>query len=102
MNRKEKLEKYFERIGLTYTEPYAPNLEHLFDLHQAHNFTIPYENLDLLRGKPLSLKDDDLYEKFINQRFYGPLPVIQTFLRSRRFAHVINMIDCRNPLMCFR
>ena len=69
MTRREKLERYFERIGLKYVEPYAPNLEHLYELHQAHNFTIPYENLDILRNKPLSLKDEDLYEKFfLNQR----------------------------------
>jgi len=69
MNRTEKLQKYFKRIGLEYTEPYEPNLEHLFELHQAHNFTIPYENLDILRNVPLSLKDEDLYEKFItNER----------------------------------
>lgn len=65
MTRREKLERYFERIGLKYEEPYEPNLEHLYQLHQAHNFTIPYENLDILRGKPLSLKDEDLYDKFI-------------------------------------
>ena len=65
MTKKEKLEKYFERIGLKYEEPYEPNLEHLIELHLAHNYTIPYENLDLLKGKKLSLDYDDLYEKFI-------------------------------------
>ena len=66
---KEKVKKYFERIGLEYSEPYEPNLEHLRELHLAHSLTVPYENLDLLKGKLLSLEYDDLFEKIvINKR----------------------------------
>ena len=71
MTNKEKVAKYFERIGLDYKEPYEPNLEHLKELHLAHSLTVPYENLDLLRGKLLSLEYDDLFEKIVMQKRGG-------------------------------
>ena len=71
MDRKEKLEKYFKRIGLEYKEPFSADLENLKLLQYAHLMTIPYENLDILKGKPLSLKADDLYEKVIEQKRGG-------------------------------
>lgn len=71
MADKKTLEKYFERIGLEYKEPFVPDLENLKLLQYAHLMTIPYENFDILKGKPLSLKEEDLYEKIITNKRGG-------------------------------
>lgn len=71
MANTEKIRRYFERIGLEYEEPFSPDLENLKKLHLAHSLTVPYENLDILRGKLLSLEDDDLYEKIVTNKRGG-------------------------------
>ena len=71
MDRKEKIERYFERIGLKYEEPFFPDLDNLKKIQLAHNLTVPYENLDLLRGKLLSLEYDDLYDKIVMHKRGG-------------------------------
>ena len=58
-----KLEKYLNRIGIDKTP--EPTLEALNAIQKAHLFTVPYENLDILIKKPLSLKVEDLYEKIV-------------------------------------
>ena len=69
----EQLVSYFQRIGLHY-EDYA---NHKLDskllekLCFAHNITIPFENLDILAGKPLRLDGASLYEKIIANRRGG-------------------------------
>jgi N-hydroxyarylamine O-acetyltransferase len=57
------LEKYLNRIGIKETP--GPTLEALNEIQKAHLFTVPYENLDILIKKPLSLKAEDLYEKIV-------------------------------------
>ena len=59
----EKVKAYFKRIGLDYPEKIVPDSELLQKLQFAHCTHVPYENLDIIRGIPLSLKTDDLYEK---------------------------------------
>ena len=63
----EKIKKYFQRIGLEMPEHIVPDSKLLMELQFAHCTTVPYENLDILRGIPLSLEIDDLYEKVVNQ-----------------------------------
>ncbi len=67
----EKIRRYFQRIGLDLPDPVAPDSELLCKLQYAHCTAVPYENLDILRGKPLSLDTDDLYEKVVVQRRGG-------------------------------
>lgn len=55
--------KYLERIG--YQGDGKPTEETLFALQYAHLTHVPYENLDILSGIPLSLKVEDLYEKIV-------------------------------------
>ncbi len=67
----EKIRAYFERIGLEWSVDLVPNGELLRKLQFAHCTTIPYENLDIMRGIPLSLDDDALYEKVITRKQGG-------------------------------
>lgn len=63
----DRTKKYFARIGLDEDTPVTKTYEFLCNLQLAHVTTVPYENLDILKGKPLSLKWDDLYEKIVTR-----------------------------------
>ena len=66
---KEKLTKYFERIG--YTGSPKHNSQTLSDIQKAHMEHIPYENLDILAGVPLSLDEDYLFDKMVTRKRGG-------------------------------
>ena len=55
--------KYLERIGIF--EELAPTKENLFRIQKAHLRSVPYENLDILLKKPVSLDREALYEKIV-------------------------------------
>lgn len=61
--------EYLARIG--YTGKAEPTAGVLSDLQYAHLQTVPYENLDILRGLPLSLKAADLYDKIVRRHRGG-------------------------------
>jgi N-hydroxyarylamine O-acetyltransferase len=58
------LDAYLERIGLSG----APGLS---EIHRAHSTSIPFENLDPLRGIAVSLDPDDLQRKLVQERRGG-------------------------------
>jgi N-hydroxyarylamine O-acetyltransferase len=58
-----ELSKYFERVG--YGGDAAPTLETLTELHMAHVFAIPFENLDVFYGRPVSLAPEALWRKLV-------------------------------------
>ena len=64
---REKVKKYFERMGLELPEQIVPDSALLRELQFAHCTHIPYENLDIIRGIPLSLDVDDLYKKIVEE-----------------------------------
>lgn len=66
---KEKVQAYLERIG--YTGPIDGSAEMLAQLQECHLHTVPYENLDILQRKPLSLEIPDLFEKIVVKRRGG-------------------------------
>jgi N-hydroxyarylamine O-acetyltransferase len=57
------LNAYFERVG--YDGGVSPTLETLTKLHMAHVFAIPFENLDVFYGKPISLASETLWRKLV-------------------------------------
>lgn len=59
----EKIQAYLQRIG--YAGPINTSVETLSRLQECHLHTVPYENLDILLRKPLSLEIDDLFEKMV-------------------------------------
>jgi len=63
------LDAYLRRIG----DPgrSAPDLASLRRLHRAHLRTIPYENLDVLLGRELSIDGDRAFEKLVRGRRGG-------------------------------
>lgn len=63
------LDAYFARIG--YTGPRDSTLATLRALHALHPAAIPFENLDPLLGKPVSLAIDDLQDKMLARRRGG-------------------------------
>lgn len=69
MYTEKQIQQYLKRID--YKGGLAPNLENLTALHRQHLLHIPYENLDILNGVPLSLVSGDLFEKIIVNRRGG-------------------------------
>ena len=56
---------YLQRIGYQGTPKCDFNTLH--DLQRLHLQTVPYENLDIMRGIPLSLEIDDIYDKIVHR-----------------------------------
>ena len=63
------LDAYLERVGAR--RPLAPSAEALADLQQAHVEAVPFENLDILLGRPISLDLPSLQAKIVGARRGG-------------------------------
>jgi N-hydroxyarylamine O-acetyltransferase len=63
------LDAYLERTG--YSGPVEPSLDALGALHEAHLAAIPFENLDILLGKPILLELEALERKLVADRRGG-------------------------------
>ena len=61
---------YLARIGLRRSD-ISLDLEFLKKVQYAHILTVPYENLDILNGIPLSLDKHDLFDKMVNRHRGG-------------------------------
>lgn len=66
-----KIKKFFKRIGLPDDTMVEHNYEFLKKIQNNSVLFIPYENLDLLRKKPLSLEGDELYQKIVAENRGG-------------------------------
>lgn len=62
---------YLERIGMPSDVKVEPSLAFLREVTYRQVTTIPYENLDILAGKPLSLSPEGLFEKMVVRRRGG-------------------------------
>ena len=60
---------YTQRIH--YTGSLQPTLEVLRALHKAHMLAVPFENLDIHLGRPLSLEPETLYHKIVEEKRGG-------------------------------
>lgn len=76
------LDRYFARIG--YEGPRVASLAVLRELHRLHPLAIPFENLDPLAGRRVSIKLPDIVEKLVTQRRGG-----YCFEQNTLFAHVL-------------
>lgn len=63
------LDAYLERIGLR--GPVEPTPEVLGELHLGHVSSIPFENLDILMGRPVRLDVSSLQRKLVGDRRGG-------------------------------
>lgn len=69
MNTGLDLDAYFARIG--YNGPREPTLETLHAISLHHTTSIPFENLDVLLGRPIQLTQQVLAGKLIHARRGG-------------------------------
>ena len=60
-----KKEAYFRRIGLPEDTPVSHTKDFLGLVQYHHVISVPYENLDILDHRPISLEPDDLYDKIV-------------------------------------
>lgn len=60
---------YLARIGAQ--RPARPDAEGLAALHRAHLRAVPFENLDIARGVPISLRLPDIFDKIVRRRRGG-------------------------------
>ncbi|HEX3607480.1 MAG TPA: arylamine N-acetyltransferase [Candidatus Dormibacteraeota bacterium] len=63
------LDAYLDRIGLEEAPPPTPR--GLRRLHRAHTAAIPFENLDIMLGRPIRLELDALQDKLVTRRRGG-------------------------------
>jgi N-hydroxyarylamine O-acetyltransferase len=63
------LPAYLERIA--YTGPLSASAETLRALQLAHMYAVPFENLDIHLGRPLSLDHEALFAKIVTRRRGG-------------------------------
>jgi arylamine N-acetyltransferase len=76
------LDAYLDRVG--HTGSRSLSFETLAALQERHLLSVPYENLDILAGKVLSLEPDDLFQKIVLQRRGG-----YCFELNRLFASLL-------------
>ncbi len=63
------VQAYLSRIG--FALPPAPSAEALRELHRAHLYAVPFENLDIHVGRPIVLEEELLVRKIVEQRRGG-------------------------------
>lgn len=63
------IDAYLDRIGLA-RKP-LPDLDGLKRLHRAHLESIPYENIDVVLGRPLDFDPARIFDKLVNRRRGG-------------------------------
>lgn len=63
------LEQYFKRIG--YNGSTALNADTLRELHRAHLYSVPFENLDIHLDRPISIALADIYDKIVVRKRGG-------------------------------
>ena len=60
---------YLDRIGAA--PPLSPTLDGLAELAIAHLCSVPFENLDIAAGRPLSLAPEAIFDKLVTRRRGG-------------------------------
>jgi N-hydroxyarylamine O-acetyltransferase len=84
----DALDAYLARID--YQGPRAPTLAVLGDLTAAHSQAIPFENLDVLLGRPIAIGIDAVFDKLVRRRRGG-----YCFEQNGLFLHVLQTLGFR-------
>lgn len=79
------LDAYFERIG--YTDTPVANFACLKRIHRLHEENIPFENLDVLFGQPISIELPDIFQKLVTHKRGG-----YCFEQNSLFAAVLRQL----------
>lgn len=64
-----QIDRYAARLG--YAGPRDVSLRTLRDLHRAHLLAVPFENLDIHMGVPITLDPDAMFVKLVDERRGG-------------------------------
>jgi len=88
---------YLERIG--YSGGLKPTAETLRNIHRAHLFTVPFENLDIAWRREIRLNPDALTEKIVEQRRGGFCYELNGALASllRALGFQVTLLSARVP-----
>lgn len=74
---------YLDRIG--YTGSTEPTLDTLRGMHRAHAYSVPFENLDIARGRRIQVDEAVNFAKIVGERRGGfCLELTGTFARALR------------------
>lgn len=84
----DELAAYLDRIGLGAAP--APTAKGLAELHLAHATHIPFENLDVLLGRPIRLDAASLHQKLVRDQRGG-----YCFEQNLLFAGVLETLGFR-------
>ncbi|MBQ4370251.1 MAG: arylamine N-acetyltransferase [Oscillospiraceae bacterium] len=89
----EMIADYFDRIG--YKGDGRPTLENLREILFCHLSHVPFENLDILAGIPLSVDPQYLFQKIVKDRKGG-----FCFEMNGAFSHLLRSLgyECRDHL----
>ena len=71
MMNKEQISAYFSLLGMNPDTKPDYTYEFLCRIQYRHVTSIPYENLDIIQGKPLCYTTDALYNKIVRERRGG-------------------------------
>jgi N-hydroxyarylamine O-acetyltransferase len=82
------VDAYLARIG--YSGPRVPTLPVLHALTAAHTQTIPFENLDVLLGRPIDLQPAAIFDKLVKGRRGG-----YCFEQNGLFLHALEALGFR-------
>ena len=63
-----QIKAYLERIDAVFEKP---DYENLCRLQRCHLFSVPYENLDILKNIKIDLNTDALFDKIVTRRRGG-------------------------------
>src|SRR5689334_2014409 len=91
------LSRYLDRIG--YTGFREPTAEVLRQIHRAHLFTVPFENLDIALGREIVCDEEPFLRKIVDRRrggfCYELNGAFATLLRELGFA--VTLLSGRVP-----
>ncbi len=89
---------YLRRIE--YAGPLAPSPETLRAFHYAHLLTVPFENLDISRGVPIVLDEEDLFDKIVVRRRGGFCFELNSLFAAllRELGFRVSLLSARVPV----
>ena len=91
-----RINDYLGRIGLDTTTNRPTDLNTLTSIMAAHSRTIPFENIDVVLGKNISMRDDDVATKLVNNKRGGYCFEQNTLLRLA----LVSLGYKVRPLLC--
>ena len=95
MTQRFDVERYLDRIGISRLKSRSP--QSLALLQESHLRAVPFENLDIRAGRPLSLDIDALFDKIVTRRRGGfCYEVNGLFARLlRELGYDVTLLSCR-------